>query len=238
MKDYRTFLIIVLGIVLLFNGNQAVLAKSNGFSVKELSAERQEKILGRIHIFMSTIRPQKAAIECFDVNPDGRIAIGSSDSEEKTIGIYSAEGVFLYAYKFDTYGNFGLEWENDNIIIYFVRSDLAVTVNASGEVERILEIEDTTENNDYWNHVVWSTKKVVGSNQYVIKNDMGILNFIQSSYSQLIMIDSEGKETLIYDVNSEQLTKRIIYLTALFLFYSVGIIGVIRECKKQRKKFS
>ena len=81
--------------------------------------------------------PQKNPIECFSVNENGEIAIGCSDSEQKTVCIYADNGKFQYGYSFECSGSFGIEFENNNLNIYFVRSDVAIAVNQMGEVESI-----------------------------------------------------------------------------------------------------
>lgn len=236
MKYRKFFLIMTLAVILFFNDTQMVRASANGFSTKELSDEEQRKILNNIHISILDKIPRKAAIKCFDVNENGLIAIGSSDSEKKTICIYSAEGIFLYGYQFSTPGSFGLAWENDSIIIYFVRSALAVTVNASGEVENILRIEETPENSAYRRDVVFSTTRVVGDYEYIIKNDGGILDFFAATYSKLVVINGAGEENIIYDVSSELSIKRTIILIAVVLYIGVAVIVLARQIIKLRRE--
>ena len=132
--------------------------------------------------------------------------------------MYDSEGVFQYGYEFECDGNFGLEWDDNNIIIYFVRSNVAALFDASGTNLELKIIQNTTNNNDYWNHFVEATKRTMNEEQYIMRNNMGLLNLFASSYSQLIRIDTDGNVISIYDVGHEYNIKFIIGLIAVILF--------------------
>ena len=231
MRCVRCFLVILL-LLLVVNGEEEVLAMNTGFSTEILPDEAKNTFLTNVNISMLANEPPKRAIECFDVNEEGMIAIGSGGSVEKTIAIYDMAGSFQYGYKFNTYGSFGVEWDKNKIIIYFVRSDVAVALSSAGEVESILKILDTSENNSYWNSFVLSPKRTVGRYEYILKNDMGVLNFFTSSYSQLVAIDSAGESNVIYDVNLDQMYKTILIFAAVVLAIGITIFAIVRECIK------
>ena len=231
MKYIRTVFAILLILTLMLNVKD-VFAMDTGFSTEPLSEADKNNFLSNANISILDTEPKKEAIECFDVNEEGMIAIGSGGSVEKTIAIYDMAGSFQYGYKFNTYGSFGVEWDKNKIIIYFVRSDVAVALSSAGEVESILKILDTSENNSYWNSFVLSPKRTVGRYEYILKNDMGVLNFFTSSYSQLVAIDSAGESNVIYDVNLDQMYKTILIFAAVVLAIGITIFAIVRECIK------
>ena len=179
-----------------------------------------------INISVLKEKPVDRAIECFDVSENGMIAIGQDGIEEKVLCVYSSDGEFQYGYTFNCTQSFGVEWDGQDINIYFVRSDVLLTVNKEGEIIDIVKVQNTTENNTYSNYMLCSTERTSGDTKYTIRNDMGFLNAFSSSYSQLIVTKSTGEEIILYDVNSDQLTKTltVFILAVIFFLLAVGVI--------------
>lgn len=230
-KFIITFMILLLSLC----PNITAFAVNTGFSTQPLSNEEKNTFEANADFRLLDKEPTKRTIKCFDVNENNLIAIGSSTSEKKTIAIYNSEGVFQYGYEFDSNGSFGVEWDNDNIIIYFVRSDVACSVSPTGTIENLSKIENTFENNAYWNDFVFSENRTVGESEYSIKNDMGLFNIFASSYSQLEIKDLNGEINIVYDVNSDQLLKTILGFIGVVIFSGI-VIGVLaRNIYKSRK---
>ena len=153
------------------------MALDEGFSVDSLPQNEIDTILENINITRIDEEPRKQGIFCFDVNERGEIAIGYEDFfAGKTVCVYSSDGAFQYGYRFATLGSYGIELEEDILKIYFVRSDLQVTVHSSGEIESVTEIQDTMENSSYWREILDKSKRKVGEAEYVLRNEMGFLN--------------------------------------------------------------
>lgn len=232
MKQINTILaLVLLGLMLV--GNKSVFAmESPGFSTEEMSQEEIELFLSNINISMFALEPTKEPIKCFDVNENGMIAIGTENSNNKKVCIYSVDGIFQYGFRFKTDGSFGVELENDIVKIYFVRSDVSVLVNSAGEIEGLSKISNTSENNSYWNKAVRKTSKTIGEYEYILKNDIGFLGVFASTYSQLYRVDTRGEEILIYDVNSYQSVHMMIAFVGIIIFVSIVILTIIRQFKK------
>ena len=96
------------------------------------------------------------------------LAIGTGEGSDKMIAIYSDAGIFQYGYRFYTDGSFGVELSNEELKIYFVRSDVAVSINFLGEIQYVSRICDTSKNNTYWNQYVRARSRSVGEYQYVL----------------------------------------------------------------------
>lgn len=220
----------LLTIVLLVNTVVAH-AVNTRFSTEQLSEKDKNTLLSNIDISLLEEEPQKQSIVCFDVNGDEKIALGYSDSENKTICIYK-QNEFLRGYKFDCIGDFAVEWDEENINIYLVRSEIILTVDCNGEILDIAEVQNTSENNKYHNFLLHSTKRVVGDRKYSIRNDMGMLNFVTTSFSQLIVTDADGTETILFDVNSSQLAKTITVSVLITVFVCIAIVVIVKGYKK------
>lgn len=211
-------------------------AMNTGFTTDDMELDEQQAFLSNINLSLVTEEPEKNAIDCFDVNDDGLIAIGSQNSTGKIISVYTSDGAFKYGYKFDCDGSFGVEWDNGNIIIYFVRSDIAASFDSAGINSEMKIIQNTTENNSYWNHSVFSKQKTVNESQYTVKNDMGLLNVFAPSYSQLVKEDADGSVITIYDVGGGYATSVVIILIAVILFAVLVVSVLILRFKKAYKE--
>lgn len=220
-------IILLLAFALSYKVN--IWAMNTGFSTEEMKSDEVVSILSDLNLSLLNLEPVKDAINCFDINEKGMIAIGSSDSETKTICIYNSDGIFQYGYRFNAIGSFGIEWDEDNIIIYFVRGDFLVEVDANGTVENVLDVPDTIENSSYTSNSIFKTRRAVGDYQYVLKNDMGIFNLFASSYSQLVITDNNGETEIFYDVNSTELTKMIVKVVGVIVFVGIVLIILVKE---------
>ena len=218
MKNVFTTLIVLLLIV---HNCLTTYAMNSGFELEPISIDRELQIQDNINISVFEQEVSGNTIECFDVNDNGFIALGTKKSNQKFVSIYNSQGVFQYGYQFYCNGSFGVEWDSNNLIIYFVRSDIACSVNPSGEIQEILEIKNTSNNNSYWNNKVFSATRTLGNVEYKIQNDFGILNIFSTSYSQLVIQDFNGQTKTIYDVNSQQLYKLIFEIVCILLFVPI-----------------
>ncbi|MBQ7362813.1 MAG: hypothetical protein IJW48_00010 [Clostridia bacterium] len=135
---------------------------------------------------------------------------------------YTAKGNFKAGYQFSCTGRFGIELLSDGLNIYFVRSDVVLYVDFEGKVKEALKIQNTTENNYYWNNFVFAKSKEIGDVEYVMKNDRGLFNLFASSYDQLIVTDSIGQQVIFYDAGSNDLP----YIVAGSLC-AVSIVGIV-----------
>ncbi len=234
MKKISCIAIIMIIMISLFCVN--ISAVNTGFSTKQLSNKETGEIISRINLSRFEEEVVKGSIVCFDVSENGKVAIGERNNNNEYIMIYSNKGDFECGFSFSCMGDFGVEWDSENINLYLVRSDLLISFDLNGKVLGVLEVENTIENNSYRNHSIKSTEHTVNGTKYRIQNDMGILNLVATSYSQVVTIDANGNEAIIYDVNSEQLTKTIFILIAVFVFVVIAVMGVAMEFKKPKRK--
>ena len=210
-----------------------IFAISNEFETESFNQSREEEVLSRINISLLTEEAEKWPIECFDVNENGMVVLGLADpgfhSSRNYLYVYSSDGVFQYGYSFETAGSFYVEWNQDNIEIYFVRSNIVVILNPQDQTKRAVEITFDTEVNSYINNVLSAREREVGDTKYIIQNDMGVLNLIASSYSQVLVVN--GEETItIYDINSTVMTRVIIKIVTVCLMACLVILGLLIQC--------
>ena len=234
MKRSHWFLLSILMFVL-FTSVMKAEAVNTGFQTNHLTSEEKNTFISNINILPINQEPTKSTIKCFDVNNNHLIAIGQNASERKTICVYSNEGVFQYGYTFSCNGDFGIEWDGENLNIYFVRSDVIVSVAPNGEVLDVLEVQNTIDNHSSVNHFIHSTQRVIDDKEYVIENNPRIFDWITASYSQVIVKDETGTETTIYDAGSVQLFNVVVAIGIVFAFVMVAVVTIVLQFIKLRR---
>lgn len=236
MNFKRIYLFLSLLLLIVFFTNAIeVNAMDTGFSTEEISEEKKTAFVSNINVSLLREEPEKSGILCFDVNEQGMIAVGNKDSQSKKICIYTSQGEFLYGYTFNCTQSFCVEWDEQHVNIYFIRSDVIISLDSDGNILDIKAVQDTIDNNSYRNSLLYSTTRTVGNTTYMIRNDMGILNWIAFSFSQIVAVDAAGTEFVIYDVNSVQLAKMIVAVCFICAFAFVAVAVIVRQFIKLRR---
>ena len=235
MKHKKLLLSLFIILSLIFNEAVIVSAMNTGFSTNEMSTENQQIFLSNIKLSPIREEPKKGAITCFDVSNSGFIAVGFSDFGNKYISVYNSAGEFQYGYVFHANQSFGVQWDGTNILVYFVRSDVAALFDPTGTNIELRVIGNTPENNSYWTHSVFAKTRALNNHTYTVRNDLGLFNLFASSYSQLVKTDSTGDATVLYDVTSSQLTKVLAISIAVGLFVGLVVVVVVRQLAGVRR---
>jgi hypothetical protein len=143
----------------------------------------------------------------------------------------------MNVFEFSNYGSFFIQWNDDNILLLLVRSSIIVELTSAGQLIDMVRAEDSSiENNSLWNDIAKKDHVYIGENSYSIRNQRGFLNFFASSYSQLLKTDSSGNITILYDVNSGQLTKAIVTFIAILLFIALVAVILVRQFLKVKSQ--
>lgn len=235
-RRYLYWLFVFIFVFLLFTNVIEAGAMNTGFKTNHLPTEDKNIFISNSDISLIEDEPAKKTIVCFDVNSNKLIAIGQrTSSSTNTICVYSSEGIFQYGYTFNCSGDFGVEWDEDNLNIYFVRSSVIVSVTPSGDILDVFEVQNTIENNSYENNFIRATERKIEDTEYIIENDMGIFNFFASSYSLITVKDSTGTERVIYDVSSTQHLNMILTIIAVCVLILVAIAVIVWHFIKQKR---
>ena len=204
-----------------------------------ISENDKQALLENINFAYISKEPDKRAIKCFDVHLNGDIAIGSSKSTEKAVCVYSSQGLFKYGYRFNCSGDFGVEFDGENLTVWFLRSSIAITVTPTRKIIAVREFENNTAYSAYWRDDLRSKTRKVDEKIYSVSNDMGFLNIFAASYSQLTLIDENGEIHILYDVNEDQFAVallRFALIAILVIFWLIFISYALKQFRKIRKK--
>lgn len=233
MKNGKVIIATFFALLYIFATDICALASQNGLDTENLDLDDEETFLSSVKISMFRDETEKNSIQCFDVSDDGLIAIGTEKSRKKYVSVYDSKGSFSYGYEFECYGTYGIEWSGDDIIIYFIRDNIALQIDAMGNIVNIVKVLDTMDNSLYMRQNVFSDEKYYNGNKYLLKNDLGILNFFASSYSQITIIDDDGNETTVYDVSNLQMYKYIIISSLIIVFLAMFAVILISKIRKR-----
>ena len=170
---------------------------------------------------------------CFDVNENGDFIIGIDENAEDKILIYDESGHYLYGFVMEGSGTFGVEWDETNVIVYPVRSNLAVWIDKDGNCQDMKRIPITTNNNRYWDYVIRAKERTIAENQYISSSEPWVL----FGRSKLIKIDANGNETVLYAAENGVVFREKAEIIIIILFFVFGLLFVILKSVKSYKNY-
>lgn len=198
--------------------------------VEKYTTERTTEYLSKIGFRPLSQEPKKQCINTFDISENGWVAIGfvNNDANMGVVVVYDENGSFQYGYAFICYGTFEINWDQDNIQIYFVRSSIVGTFDKN---ERVLDMYEII-SNDYTdiNKIFSANTKTVGNVQYKMRNKFFFLNILPFEYSQIISKDAAGNSTIIYQADQQAIDRMVNKFITLALFINVVMACVILMC--------
>lgn len=227
----------VISLFLLFGGLNVYATTNYGFETTDLSENEVNQIWQNINLRKSSDLKSLDSIELpivsFDVSKDGIILLGF---KENKIAISNSNNV-LTLFEFDNDGSFYVQWNDGNILLMLVRGSIVIEFSQDGQLINMVKTDDSSvKNNSLWNQIAKRKSVNIGQASYYVKNDMGMFNFLASSYSQLITVDSQGNQTILYDVNNTQMTKTIVAFFAVIVFAAVVVLMILVQFVKFRKR--
>lgn len=238
MKSKKLESAIAIFVILTLVAGMPVMAMSTGFETEKLDTVTQKDIAENLDLVLIRTPIIDEAITCFDISENGDIAIGFHKFARKSVCVYNSDGRFKYGYSFDTDGQFGIEWDEERIVIYLVRGDIAAFIDDTASIMEVQKIRNTIPNNSYWHHMVLRTSRTTDDADYSIRNDLGPLNvFAMSSYSKLVKKDRDGNETTLYDASNSLAITIITYgiIVILFITFAIAYIArLMRNMQAQR----
>lgn len=237
MRKWLLLSVCVISLFLLFAGLPVSASKAYGFDTVTLSEDKVKQIWENINVRTITDPVSLSNIELpivsFDVSENGEILLGFKENKIAVID----EDEVLHFFEFVTAGSYYVQWNDHNILLLLVRSSVVVELSQDGQlVNMILTDDHSMQNQSLWRQLINKTQINIGQSSYSMRNDMGILNFFASSYSQLVKTDSNGNSTMIYDVNSAQLAGTIIELIFVFIFCAIVVLGIAFPFFKMKRE--
>lgn len=181
-------------------------------------------------------------IVSFDISSEGYYAIALKDEQ---LLILNSELTPLRMFRFHVYGDYCIEWENNNLALFDVRGSRIYVFSIEGEQLEIRYFADTAASANETGKLLRRTSVVRGDvEHYVEKSGNPIFNFLQGySYEQLIRREA-GVEEILYDVSNVNADHYLIWVLVfgVFLLITIFLNGLIipiivaKKSKTARKK--
>lgn len=230
---------LIIAFVLIFGMNISAFASPTPFVTNPLIDEEQATFIENSPVKKIDSMDWTNPIHFFDVNEDEMILVLFSRSSEYAVCVYNSDFEFQYGYSFDGGGSVACEWSGNDIMVYFVRSDIYAKLDKNGQWTEINEVPYSYENDKLKNSNLYGKREIiVNDTTYKIQNDMGILNYVQvqHSFSKLVKIDKNDNATILYDVSTEQAIRTIMFLTFFIGFVSTVFYKILKPIIDDGKK--
>lgn len=236
----RKCFILTAYVILLFllpNNLNVCASTTYGFETENLSENEINQIWQNINVTSSpdsvSLDSIRLPIVSFDVSENGMILLGFKENKVAVID----ENKVLNFFQFSNDGSFYVQWKDNNILLLLVRGSIIVEFSLNGQLVNMIQADDSsTQNNTLWNQIAKKDHVNIGEVTYCVKNDMGLLNIIAPSYSQLVKTDADGNMVTIYDVSSAYTTKFVTIFIAMILFVVFVVLFLILQFKKLKQR--
>ena len=230
MKYQKIVFILNLFFALLILTPVPISAKEPIFQIETADEHTKQSILSNLGIIVLSQEPSQNPIVCFDVNENGLLVLGSRIATQNTIAVYTHDGIFQYGYQFESNGDFAIEWANDCVAIYLARSNVKLVIDQAGNCKEMYTILDPA-----WFSKICVSQRAIGNCLYEMRNNMGIFNFLASSYSQLVMTDADGLTIILYDAHDSHIIKIIFVFAFVLLLVGIALGTIISPIIKANK---
>lgn len=141
---------------------------------------------------------------CFDVNEFGEYVLGFGQQDTDMILVYDSDGSYVCGFSIKNSGNLGALWENGSIVLYLSRSDLAVSIDRNGKCVNIRKIQNTMQNNEFWNQVVYANRRDMNGVSFTAENGPFTSELLHwGAYHRLVKTTPDGERVVLYDTSSD-----------------------------------
>ncbi len=166
----------------------------NNIPAEQYSEETSEELLKEFNVQISkSVTANNSSIVNIDVSDKGYVCVALSD---ETIRIFDDKNNFIEQVKFESSGSYFVAWNDENLVLFFVRGNIAFEFTLEGENLAVYSYEP--EESVY--RKLEQTEIEVNNNIYRIIN-----------HSALTVTDSTGNETTIYEAeNNLRLIKTLL----------------------------
>ena len=207
---------------------------------EEMSASEKSDFWENIDFEVSNKPLSDEDLVCFNVSFDGIIALGAdSGGIRRSVALYDSNLNFINRFYFDSYGDYYLAWENDSLVIFMVRSSIAVRVSTDGDLIDIAKAKNCPENRNIINDEFKIKQKIVDNKTYKLTNGSRLLDAFSVSYSSLAVTDEGGAQTVIYGSEASQndfVIKFVLIIVGIHIFVLVAVLIILRSVKVYKKE--
>ncbi len=233
LRRYTRYIYVLL-LFLLFLGTDVHASENYGFETTVLSENEKSRILSNIDLRKNqtvvTLDSVKSPLVSFDVSENETLLLGFGSHQ---IAVVLNGHVLSYFEFAEGGGDYYVQWQNDNILLYLVRSSVIAEVSQDGQLIDMIRADDKSiHNNSLWTELANRHRITVNGISYSMSNERGILNLFLPSFRKLIKTDADGNSTVLFDVGSLLSARRIITLVFIVAFLSLILVKLVQPVKK------
>lgn len=190
--------------------------------------ETAQKIIDSIDLTKSDDVIENASISFFDINDD-YIALGHVlwPPYKQQICLYDKDFNFICSYEFISAGNAYVILEDYYFVIWLVRGDIYVESDYDANILRVARVDDTEENDIYFDKQVNVFEKHSTDKTYKISN-------LDVFHPKLTVTDSEGNLEVLYDASTVTIPTVLGLLAFGGLVIFLVVFSVIKSIKRQK----
>jgi len=214
MRRARVLVVIIVLLLCCVPGYATPVVQIIGIDTFDLSDAKTETFLDNLDMVGISSPTQHMAVACFDVSDTGLVAIGFENGSDRIIDIYNENGKYLYGYQFNSDGDYTVSFQEEDIAIYFMRGDAIAVFDKDANCLDVRSVVSPHADHNKIMAIYNRTQKEVSGKTYYLDRDIGSA---VRSYARLVVKDSNGTETVIYDATFDH-TFRLIAMW-------IGIIG-------------
>lgn len=204
-------------------------AMTLGFVTYSLSGEEKAEAIKKINLELIYDDSNKVGIQCFDVSSNGSIALAFQSGSKGWVYVYNPKGVFQYGFTFVADGDFGIEFYQEFLALYFIRGNRIAIYDSSGTCIDICDEIPPNQNIGRTKEILNRYQKELSGKQYILERDVAL----GDSYSRCVVIDQQGIRTEIYDVSTKHSAGQIVRLISILVFFVFGSWAAIRKHSKK-----
>lgn len=228
----KRFLFIYFVALFLFNLSVCVFADTDDIMKDTSYSAELTDFLDGVSFSITNEEPENELF-CIDVSDSGLIGIGSRKGPTGLISVYSSDGIFKYSYSFYSSGAFGFKWENDDIVVYFVRGDCFVRVDSAGKITDVRDISNKNIDVHLTLKEYNSVKCFANGRTYKLDKNISFLNNFTNEYSRALIIDVNGGTSVLCDVSEAHASETAVVLVFFIVFFPSLLFIIVVFKKKE-----
>lgn len=205
-----------------------VTAAASSFTAYSLTSEEKIKHVESINLEIIDDSNPMHSITCFDVSQKGNVALGSGSGNNCRIYVYDQNGVFQFGYKFYSDGDYGIEFQEECVGIYFIRGNIIAIYDVAGACIDIQKVSNSKQNIIYAKELLNRNYKKVSGTEYALERDIDI----GDSYSRFVITDECGKKTVLVDTSGEHMLAQYVLVASIIGFFILVMWGLYKKQKR------
>ena len=202
-----------------------------------MSYDEEKRTLDQFQL-QTVEEPMHNTFCCFSIGDNGAYALGFPGALYKTVVIYDANGEFVKRYDFRCDGDYGIRLEDEELQIYFARSERMISVSLKDDLMRAYQCKSNGESAEFWNETLHPRVVEANGEVYRAYSDSFLLSLFTNGEAKLVKTTADGAEIILHDASALQRSQAIfsMVIAAVILTIAASLsVRLIYTAVKQGK---